>query len=54
MELLDLLDEALDHLEVHICLEECHAHLAHRFVDVILCKPAMSAELLECLLQTVC
>ena len=50
---LHLLDEILDDLEIDVGFEECHAHLAHRLVYVVLRQLAMSAQLLECLLQAI-
>ena len=51
--LLDGLDELLDDLEVDVGFEKCHAHLAHRLIDVILRQLAMAAELLEGCLKSV-
>ena len=50
---LDRLDEVLDDLEIDIGFEERHADFPHRLVDIVLRQLAMTAQLLERLLQTV-
>ena len=49
---LHAVDEGTDHLEVDVRLEERHAHLAQRLLDVLLRQPAAAAELVEDGLQS--
>ncbi len=49
--LFDFLYEVFDHTEIHIGLEQRHAHFAHRCIDILLRELAMSAQLLERLLE---
>ena len=50
--LADAVDEALDDLEVDVGLEQRHAHLAQRLLDVVLGQPAAAAEPVEDGLQS--
>ena len=43
----DLGDKVLDDLVAHVRLEQCHAHLAHRELDVLLGQAALAAQALE-------
>ena len=50
---LDAFHKVLDDLEIDIGLEECHAHLAHRIIDIFLCQLAVSAHFFENALQAI-
>ena len=43
----DALDKRLDDLEVDVGLEERHAHLAERLLDILLRQPAVTPEPVE-------
>ena len=51
--LLDALHEILNDLEIDVCFEQRHAHLAHRIVHVVLGQFAVSAHFLKDALQAV-
>ena len=51
--LLDALHKVLDDLEIDVCFQQRHAHLAHRLVHVVLGQLAVPAQLLEYPLQAV-